>query len=85
MKVPKYIEEKMHKVAKLSAQIQDLSAEIDAFLESKGINPDDLRGAPFIGGIPSRNTRLDYLTELEYGNDVTDELIAYLNDEYADY
>ncbi len=84
MKVPKYIEEKMHKIAKLSAQIKDLSAEIDAFLESKGINPDELRGTAFTG-TASKNTRFDYLTELEYGNDVTDELIAYLLDEYAEY
>lgn len=84
MKIPKYIEEKMHKLAKTSAASKKLSTEIDAFLESKGINPDELRGTVFIG-VPSKNTHIDYLTELEYGNDVTDELIAYLLDEYSDY
>lgn len=84
MKVPKYIIEKMHRLARLSAEAEALSAEIDDYFERKGIDPDELRGASFMD-VPSINTHIDYLTELECGNDVTDEFIDYLIAEYSEY
>lgn len=61
VKVPKYIREKMHRVARL-AELQDHEMKgIEEWLESKGFDVDALRD----GGGRS-------LEELEYGNDITD-------------
>ena len=82
MKVPKHIEEKMHKLARLSANAKILSREIDAFFARKGINADGLRG---IGCNADGKDYPDYLTDLENGIDVTDDLIGYVISEYSEF
>ena len=62
MKVSKEIQRKMHKIAKLSKEIQELSSEVDQYFISKGYD---------IGKLRCGNGRS--LEELEYGNDITDE------------
>ena len=62
-KVPKYIKEKMHRLAKLSQQTKELSAEIDCFFENNGYDVDNLRSGDGLS-----------LEELEMGNDITEEL-----------
>ena len=64
MRVPKYIQDKMHRLAKLSNQAADLSREIDRFFIEKGYDIEALRSGDGIS-----------LEELEYGVDVT-ELIC---------
>lgn len=61
-KVPLYIKEKMHKLAKLSQQAEELENEISEWFCAKGFDEDALR----CGNGAS-------LEELIYGNDVTDE------------
>ena len=65
MKVPKKIQNKMHKLANITAQAKLLSREIDDYFESKGYDIYELRSG-------SGNS----LEELDYGNDITDEFVA---------
>lgn len=74
MKVPKYIKEKMHKLAKLSEEAMQLENEIDEYLEGKGIDPEELRDG---SGIT--------LTELSAGSDITDDLVKRIESDYHDY
>ena len=61
LKVPKYIREKMHRVARLQV-LQDYEMKIiEEWLESKGFDIDALRDGCGCS-----------LTDLEYGNDITD-------------
>lgn len=63
MKVPKYIKEKMHKIAEFQRKASDLSLEVDNWFIEHGFNMEDLRCGAGIS-----------LEELDYGNDVTDIL-----------
>lgn len=60
MKVSKEIQNKMHRLAKLTRQASILDREVNEYFEDKGYNIDELR----VGD----GTTLD---ELNYGNDIT--------------
>ena len=64
MKVPKYIREKMHRIALHARMVSDLDREVGIWLEQNGIDVEKLSDGS--GGYE----------ELSYGNDVTDELCA---------
>lgn len=64
MKVSKKIQNKMHKLAKLTAQASLLDREINEYFESRGYDIDKLRAGD--------GTTLD---ELNYGNDITDNFV----------
>lgn len=64
MKVSIKIQNKMHKLAKLTAQAALLDRDINEYFESKGYDIDKLRSGD--------GTTLD---ELNYGNDITDEFV----------
>lgn len=75
MKVPKHIQEKLHRLAKLSAEKDTLSAELEAYFKKRGIMPFDLHG----GQLDVTGTEFpDYISELNKGNDITDEMVIYL-------
>ena len=65
MKVPKYIREKMHRIALHARMVSDLDREVGIWLEQNGIDVEKLSDG---GG--------SVYEELSYGNDVTDELCA---------
>ena len=65
MKVPKYIREKMHRIALHARMVSDLDREVGIWLEQNGIDVEKLSDG---GG--------SAYEELSYGNDVTDELCA---------
>jgi hypothetical protein len=65
MKVPKYIREKMHRIALHARMVSDLDREVGIWLEQNGIDVEKLSDAGGSG-----------YEELSYGNDVTDELCA---------
>lgn len=77
MIVSKHIQSKMHKLAKLNAETRALTAEIEEYLFKKGVDTDRLRG---ICGTSDNQ----YLTDLDDGIDVTDDLVRYLEEEYKD-
>ncbi len=81
MKVSKHIISQMHKAAKLNAEAKKVMAEIENYLTNKGIDPELLRGTLNYEEFNAP----DYLTELDYGIDVTNELVAYLETEYRDF
>lgn len=63
MKVPKYIREKMHRCAVLNAQADAEMEAVEEWLQKRGIDTETLRDGSGCS-----------LEELEYGNDITDEL-----------
>lgn len=63
MKVPKHIQDKMHKVAELHRKAADISADVDDWLVDHGFDIEGLRCGDGYS-----------LEELDYGNDVTDIL-----------
>lgn len=65
MKVPKYIREKMHRIALHARMVSDLDREVGIWLEQNGIDVENLSDGGGSG-----------YEELSYGNDVTDELCA---------
>lgn len=65
MKVPKYIREKMHRIALHARMVSDLEREVGIWLEQNGIDVEKLSDGGGSG-----------YEELSYGNDVTDELCA---------
>lgn len=65
MKVPKYIREKMHRIALHARMVSDLDREVGIWLEQNGIDVAKLSDGGGSG-----------YEELSYGNDVTDELCA---------
>lgn len=65
MKVPKYIREKMHRIALHARMVSDLDREVGIWLEQNGIDMEKLSDGGGSG-----------YEELSYGNDVTDELCA---------
>ena len=64
MKVSKKIQNKMHKLAKLTAQASLLDREINEYFENRGYDIDKLRAGD--------GTTLD---ELNYGNDITEVFV----------
>lgn len=65
MKVPKYIRDKMHKVAEFHHKAAELSTEVDNWFVDHGFDIDELRCGDGYS-----------LEELDYGNDVTDIFCA---------
>lgn len=65
MKVPKYIREKMHRIALHARMVSDHDREVGIWLEQNGIDVEKLSDGGGSG-----------YEELSYGNDVTDELCA---------
>lgn len=65
MKVPKYIREKMHRIALHARMVSDFDREVGIWLEQNGIDVEKLSDGGGSG-----------YEELSYGNDVTDELCA---------
>ena len=65
MKVPKYIREKVHRIALHARMVSDLDREVGIWLEQNGIDVERLSDGGGSG-----------YEELSYGNDVTDELCA---------
>lgn len=65
MKVPKYIREKMHRIALHARMVSDLDREVGIWLEQNGIDVEKLSDGGGSG-----------YEELSYGNDVMDELCA---------
>ena len=72
MKISKEIQAKIHRIAKLTKEHLVLVEEVETYLESKGINVEELRDG-----------RGDSLDELEYGDEDTAEaLIKRIEEEY---
>lgn len=67
MKIPNHIKQKMHRLARLQATANELSRELDSWLEKQGFDIEKLRCGNGIS-----------LEELNYGNDVTDELCDWI-------
>lgn len=65
MKVPKYIQARMHKAAEYAQKCSYEMRIVDAWFEDKGYDPDILRSGDGYS-----------LEELEYGNDITDVFCA---------
>lgn len=61
MEVPKYIQRKMHRAAKLHAEAATLTKQVDEWFERRGYATENLRCGDGLS-----------LEELDYGNDVTD-------------
>lgn len=61
MKVPKYIQARMHKAAAYAQKMNDEMRIVDAWFERNGYDSDVLRSGDGYS-----------LEELEYGNDITD-------------
>lgn len=61
MKVSKKIQNKMHRLANLTAQASELAREINIYFEEHGYDIDSLRSGDG-----------ETLDELDYGNDITD-------------
>lgn len=77
IKVPLYIQKQMHKVAKLHNEARELTENIEKWLESKGVD------YVSVGQGSLRSGDGQGLDELDYGNDVTDEIVERL--EKGDY
>ena len=73
MRVPKYIQEKMHRVAELQRQSDRLIWEIEEWLRRSGVTEEDLDNGGYLrcgDGVS--------LEELEYGEDITELLVEKL-------
>lgn len=73
MKIPKYIQDKMHRVADLAQQKGRLMWEIEQWLLRNGLTEDDLENGGYLrcgDGVS--------LEELEYGTDITEFLVEKL-------
>ena len=76
MKVPKYIREKMRRVAALNNEADKEMKKIEDWLEKHGIGTSYTRGGGLRDGCGCS------LEELEYGNDVTDELCEWIEKDF---
>lgn len=75
MKISMGIQNKMHKLAKLTSQASVLDREINDYFENKGYDIDELRSGD--------GCTLD---ELNYGNDITDIFVEDMkNGKYKKY
>lgn len=71
MKIPKYIRQRMEKCLLYNIRAADAMKEIEDWLESHGIDPERLRDGCGIS-----------LEEIEYGNDVIDDLCERIEQEF---
>lgn len=69
IKVPQYIQNKMHRIAKLNAEVLNLSNEISEWFEKQGIDVHTGSGGLRCGDGAG-------LDELDYGDDITDIIVA---------
>lgn len=76
MKVPKYIREKMRRVAALNDEADQEMRKVEAWLEKHGVETSYTRGGGLRDGCGCS------LEELEYGNDVTDELCEWIEKDF---
>ena len=65
IKIPKYIRQKMHRIAYFHATANKEMQVVEAWLENQGFDP-SMQGLRWGNGYS--------LEELDYGNDCTDEL-----------
>lgn len=72
MKIPKYIKNKMHRIAELHTEADELMKEVEEYLTSKGYCIDTIRDGSGAS-----------LEELDYGNDVTDMLCERLEEGFG--
>lgn len=72
MKIPKHIQDKMHRVAKLHKQANAIMAEIDEWFEKRGYDDSFIRNGNGIS-----------LEGLEYGEDITDEFVKAAEDDFS--
>lgn len=72
MKIPKYIKNKMHRIAELQAQASDLMKEVEEYLLCHGFCIEAIRDGSGYS-----------LEELDYGNDVTDVLCERLEEGFG--
>lgn len=70
MKVPKYIQAKMHRLARLSSETAQLSLEIDEYFRCRGYNVDNPEYKKSL-----RCDNGESLKELELGNDITENFV----------
>ncbi len=63
MRIPKYIKNKMHRIAELQAQSTALMRQVEEYLSQNGYDIETIRDGSG-----------DSLEELDYGNDVTETL-----------
>lgn len=73
MVIPKYIQNKMHKIAEYSLKAKQLSCEVDKYFQNYGIDIEMLR----CGNGCS-------LEELEYGNDITEAFCVHAEKDFSD-
>lgn len=69
MKIPNHIKQKMHRLARIQATANELSKELDDWFDKHGFDIEKLRCGNGIS-----------LEELDYGNDVTDELCDWIEE-----
>ena len=74
MKVSKDIQNKMRRVVKLHKEADNLMQEIDEYFESKLLSSEKFNNE---GLSVARCGNGISLEELEYGNDITDEFVAW--------
>lgn len=67
MKIPNHIKQKMHRLAMIQTTANELSKELDDWFDKYGFDIEKLRCGNGIS-----------LEELNYGNDVTDELCDWI-------
>ena len=72
MKIPKYIVDDMQKMVKLSRSINEIKAEIRHFAKKKGMSKSDLEALD------------EDLIMLSTGEDITDDIIAWVEKEYTE-
>lgn len=72
MKIPKYIRNKMHRIAELQSQSSALMKEVEEYLEKNGYDIETIRDGSG-----------DSLEELDYGNDVTEALCQRLEEGFG--
>lgn len=73
MRVPKYIQDKMHRIARLQRQAAEEMKSVEGWLLSNGVSDEDLDNGGYFrcgDGIS--------LEELEYGEDITEFLVEKL-------
>lgn len=78
MRVPKYIQDKLHRLARLNKEANNLCAEINAFFTQKGIKPEHLHNVKNVVD----EQFPDYLADIDNGVDATDELVKFIENYY---
>lgn len=73
IKISKEIQRKMHKIAKFSSKVKELSQEVDQYFIDNGFDIEKLRCGNGIS-----------LEKLEYGNDITDRFCKDAEENFSD-